>query len=228
MLPVSELLTGGSVGTEKIFNSMVNLLKKLCMAALLLGHAALYAQDANNILGLPAVPQGPGANNSSKKPPILPNGLGEPSEGEIKSMLSGTLGLASSYQNGLVTVRVTTGKAYTGDKTRKQIVQAARLVQRDVSGACGKLCKPAAMPAPRFQPDNTLTFDIVIQGYAGLISTTDMVNLVSGKSISPPTAPVPAPTPIPAAVKPSPAPTAPVSSPTAATTPPLAPSSAAL
>ena len=209
---------------NKVFNSMVNLLKKLTMAALL-GHAALYAQDANNILGLPAVPQGPATNNSSKKLPVLPNAPSEPSEGEIKSMLSGSMGLASSYQNGLITVRVTTGKAYKGDNIRKQILQAARLVQRDVGGACGKLCKPAAMLAPRFQPDNTLTFDIVIQGYAGLLSTTDMVNLVSGKSISPAAAPAPAA--VPAAVKPSAPPTAPVSGPTAATTPQPASASAA-
>ena len=140
-------------------------------------------------------------------------------------MLSGSMGLASSYQNGLITVRVTTGKAFKGDNIRKQILQAARLVQRDVSGACGKLCKPAAMLAPRFQPDNTLTFDIVIQGYAGLLSTTDMVNLVSGKSISPAAAPAPAA--VPAAVKPSAPPTAPVSGPTAATTPQPASASAA-
>ena len=157
----------------------------------------LHAQDSNNILGLPAVPQGPAGSNSTTKIPAAPGGLVEPSDGEIKSMLSGSMGMASSYLNDQITVRVTTAKTFTGDKTRRQILQAARLVQRDVAGACGKLCKAALMPAPRFQADNTLTFDIVIQGYAGLLSTTDMVNLVSGNSISP--AQAPAPTPAPAA-----------------------------
>ena len=159
----------------------------------------LHAQDSNNILGLPAVPQGPAGSNSTTKTPAAPGGLVEPSDGEIKSMLSGSMGMASSYLNDQITVRVTTAKTFTGDKTRRQILQAARLVQRDVAGACGKLCKAALMPAPRFQADNTLTFDIVIQGYAGLLSTTDMVNLVSGNSISPAQAPAPAPARVPAA-----------------------------
>ena len=172
-------------------------LQLVCVAMLLGNPGLLRAQDANNILGLPAVPQNPAANTSAAKNPAVPSAPGEPSDGELKSMLSGSLGLASSYQNGQITVRVTTAKTFTGDKTRKQILQAARLVQRDVSSACGKLCKPAAMPAPRFQPDKTLTFDIVIQGYAGLLSSTDMVNLVSGKSVSPAVAPSPVKPPAP-------------------------------
>ena len=163
----------------------------LCLALLLNMSPAIHAQDANNILGLPAVPQARAADGTFIKSPVTPTGPVEASEGEIKAMLSGSMALASLYQNGQITVRVTTGKAFTGDKTRRQILQAARLVQRDVVVPCGKLCKPAAMPAPKFLPDNTLTFDIVIQGYAGLLSTTDMINLVSGKSISPATGPAP-------------------------------------
>ena len=156
----------------------------------------LHAQDSNNILGLPAVPQNSPAAGTLGKAPAASTEPGEPSEGEIKSMLSGSMGMASSYQNGQITVRVTTAKAFAGDKTRKQILQAAKLVQRDVGDACGKLCKPAPMPAPKFQPDNTLVFDLVIQGYAGLLSSADMVNLVSGKSVSPAVAPAPVAAPV--------------------------------
>ena len=39
------------------------------------------------------------------------------------------------------------------------------------------------MPAPTLQPDNTLSFDVVVSGYEGVMSTTDMVNLVSGKRV---------------------------------------------
>ena len=170
----------------------------LCWALLFNMSPAIHAQDANNILGLPAVPQARAADGSFIKSPVAPTGPLEPSEGEIKSMLSGSMVLASVYQNGQITVRVTTSKAFTGDKTRRQILQAARLVQRDVAGPCGKLCKPAAMPAPKFLPNNTLTFDIVIQGYSGLLSTTDMVNLVSGNSISPATGPAPVAVAVPA------------------------------
>jgi hypothetical protein len=150
--------------------------------AFMLAHTALLAQDANNILGLPAVPQVPAATASTAKKPAAP---AKPTETEIKSVLSGNLRLASFYQEGLVTVRVASDKTFVGDAARSQALQAARLVQRDVRMACGKLCKPAPMPAPTLQSDNTLTFDIVVSGYEGVMSTADMVNLVSGKRVGP-------------------------------------------
>ena len=156
-------------------------LLRLCMATLLLGHTALlHAQDANNILGLPAVPQGPAAAASTAKKPAVPV---KPSDADIKSALSGNLKLASFYPEGLIIVRVATDKTFVGDVLRAQAMQAARLVQRDARQACGKLCKPAPMPAPTLQPDNTLSFDVVVSGYEGVMSTADMVNLVSGKRI---------------------------------------------
>ena len=39
------------------------------------------------------------------------------------------------------------------------------------------------MPAPRLQTDNTLSFDVVVSGYQGAMSSADMVNLVSGKRV---------------------------------------------
>ena len=160
---------------------MLNLLNRLCMALLLLGHTALlHAQDANNILGLPAVPQGPAPSASAAKNPAVPL---KPSEADIKSVLSGNLKLASFYQEGLITLRVATDKTFVGEVARAQALQAARLVQRDARRACGKLCKPAPMPAPTLQPDNTLSFDVVVSGYEGVMSTADMVNLVSGKRV---------------------------------------------
>ena len=117
---------------------MVNLLNRLCMALLLLGHTALlHAQDANNILGLPAVPQGPALGASAAKNPAVPL---KPSEADIKSVLSGNLKLASFYQEGLITLRVATDKTFGGEVARAQALQAARLVQRDARRACGKLC----------------------------------------------------------------------------------------
>ena len=143
----------------------------------------LHAQDANNILGLPAVPQRPappsGAASAAQRPAIA----AKPTDAQIKSVLSGKITAASTYQDGLITVRVMTEKTFVGDAARAQALQAARLVQRDVRLACGKLCKPAPMPAPTIQADNTLGFDIVVQGYAGSMSTPDMINLVSGKRI---------------------------------------------
>ncbi len=153
--------------------------------ALLMGQSTLLcAQDSNNILGLPAVPQGPPAAAtsaaSSAKKPVVP---AKPSDADIKSILSGNLRLASFYPEGQIIVRVATDKTFVGDAQRAQALQAARLVQRDARLACGKLCKPEPMPVPTLQPDNTLSFDIVISGYEGVMSSADMVNLVSGKRV---------------------------------------------
>ena len=146
------------------------------------------AQSSNNILGLPAVPQqaqqpqAPGSSPVVAKPGNAPV---QPTDADIKSAISGNIQLASFYQGGLVTVRIVTDKTYIGSVPRAQALQAARLAQRDVRLSCGKLCKPAPMPAPTLLANHTLSFDLVVSGYAGILSTTDMVNLVSGKAISP-------------------------------------------
>ncbi|MGB4116999.1 MAG: hypothetical protein WBK51_10680 [Polaromonas sp.] len=161
---------------------MVKLINLFYLAAMLLGHTALYAQDTGNVLGLPAVPQNVTPAASAAKKPL---DAAKASEAEIKSVLSGNLKLASFYPEGQVIVRVTTDRTFIGNAVRAQAVQAARLVQRDARQACGKLCKPAPMPAPTLQSDNTLSFDIVVSGYEGVMSTPDMVNLVSGKRVGP-------------------------------------------
>ena len=158
---------------------------QLLYVAWLVGQSTLlHAQDSNNILGLPAVPQGPPATplatTAAAKKPAQPT---KPSDADIKSALSGKLNLASFYPEGQIIVRVTTDKTFVGNVPRAQAIQAARLVQRDVRLACSKMCKPEAMPAPTLQLDNTLSFDIVISGYEGTMSTADMVNLVSGKRV---------------------------------------------
>ena len=157
-------------------------LQRLCMAFLVSNTALLYAQDANNILGLPAVPQVPAAAASTAKKPVVSV---KPSDADIKSALSGNLKLASFYPEGLIIVRVATDKTFVSNVVRAQALQAARLVQRDARLACGKLCKPAPMPAPALLPDNTLSFDVVVSGYEGVMSSADMINLVIGKPIGP-------------------------------------------
>ena len=162
--------------------------KKILLLALLTLSVGpnLYAQDSNNILGLPAVPQGPqaaasaGATGSagSKTP-------AKPTEAEIKSILAGNLKLTWSYPDGKILVRVVTEKTFVDKAQRAQALQAARLLQRDVRIACGKLCRPEPMSAPTLQPDNTLSFDVVVSGYKGTMTTADMINLASGKPVGP-------------------------------------------
>jgi hypothetical protein len=159
---------------------MAKVVSLMCMALLASHLPLLHAQDSNNVLGLPAVPQGPAPGASATKKPAAP---AKPTDAEIKSVLAGNLKLASFYPEGFIIVRVSTDKTFVGDAVRAQALQAARLVQRDARLACGKLCKPAPMPAPELQPDNTLSFDIVVSGYEGIMSTPDMINLVSGKRV---------------------------------------------
>ena len=164
-------------------NSPAQLLQRLAMVLLLVCYLPLlHAQDSNNVLGLPAVPQNPAPGASASKKPEAP---AKPSDADIKSVLAGNLKLASFYPEGLIIVRVATDKTFVGGAARSQALQAARLVQRDARLACGKLCKPAPMPAPTLLPDNTLSFDIVVSGYEGIMSTPDMINLVSGKRVGP-------------------------------------------
>lgn len=166
-----------------------------CGAALLLvgNLPGLHAQNNSNVLGLPAVPQTPQLPQTAASGAKSGSVPGTPPDADFKSAISGNIKLASFYQAGLVTVRVGTSKTYLGSAPRAQALQAARLVQRDIRLSCGKLCKPGPMPTPTLLPDNTLSFDLVLSGYAGILSTADMVNLVSAKPISPGAKAVPAP-----------------------------------
>ena len=56
------------------------------------------------------------------------------------------------------------------------------------------------MPAPTLLANNALSFDMVISGYVGTLSTADMVNLLNAKAIGPGGKAVLAPVPAPVAV----------------------------
>lgn len=168
---------------RRICTTLVALALALALAA------TAYAQDSNNVLGLPAVPQSPpaypAAGASAAQKAGAPAKPAKPTDADIRSVLSGKLNAASYYQDGLITVRVSTEKTFVGDAQRAQAMQAARLLQRDVRLACGTLCKPAPMPKPEFKADNTLSFALVVSGFSGKMNAQDMVNLISGKRISP-------------------------------------------
>lgn len=154
----------------------------MCTGLLAASHAPLLqAQDSNNILGLAPVPQSPAPSASAAKKSTTP---AKPTETDIKSVLAGSIKLVSFYDGDLLTVRATTAKAFTDAKSREQALQAAKLFQRDARPACGNLCKVTSTPPPKLLEDNTLSFDVVVKGYAGQMSVADMINLVSGKRIS--------------------------------------------
>lgn len=163
---------------------------------------SLHAQDANNVLGLPAVPQRPAAPASGTAPANNKPAAARPTDAQIKAVLSGKINAATSYQDGLVTLRISTERLFIDSEQRARALQAAKLIQRDVRLACGTLCEPAPMPAPALQADNTLSFDIVVKGYVGSMSNADMINLVSGERVKGATQVAPAAVPARAASRP--------------------------
>jgi hypothetical protein len=138
---------------------------------------------------------------------------------EVKSVLSGGVTMASSYEGKLATVRVTTNNVYQGDGYRSQAIKAAKLVQRDLVTSCAWQCKPAPMPAPVILPDGKLQFVMAIDNYPRVLSYDDMITMLLGKPLAvmpkttatataaPPAAAAPAATPA-AAPRPAAAPAA--------------------
>jgi hypothetical protein len=131
---------------------------------------------------------------------------------EVKSVLSGGVTMASSYEGKLATVRVTTNNVYQGDVYRDQAIKAAKLVQRDLVTSCAWQCKPAPMPAPQILADGKLQFVMAIDNYPRVLSYDDMITMLLGK---------------PLAVMPKPAATATAAPPSAAGSPAAAPRPAA-
>jgi hypothetical protein len=123
---------------------------------------------------------------------------------EDKSVLSGGVTMASSYEGKLATVRVTTNNVYQGEVYRSQAIKAAKLVQRDLVTSCAWQCKPAPMPAPQILADGKLQFVMAIDNYPRVLSYDDMITMLLGK---------------PLAVTPKPTVTATVGAPTAPTVP---------
>lgn len=133
------------------------------------------AQEVN-LLGLPVTPQ---TTASGTKVVPVPQG---PLIRDVnsKAILSGGMQMASSYAGKLSTVRVTTLKAFTTPQDKTDALAAARLMQRDVSLSCGKLCKSGPMPEPKILPDGKVQFDLVIDGFARVLQSDDMINMIKG------------------------------------------------
>lgn len=182
---------------------------RLCLRALLLATSAsalatamsAYAQP--NVLGLPAVPQNAGPTTMIVPVP-LPAGAASAAkrkaagaqptqtailqgpqirDADAKMVLSGGVTMVSSYTDKVANVRVTTNTVYTGEPLRRQALNAARLVQRDVALACAWQCKPAAMAAPSLLADGKLQFDMAIEPFPRVLSYDDMVAMLLGKPL---------------------------------------------
>ncbi len=137
--------------------------------------AAASAQESN-ILGLPAVPQ-----TTASGAKIVPNTGPLIRDVEAKAILSGGVQMVSSYLDKQAMVKVTTINPFATEDQRRQAVEAARLVQRDLPLSCQSQCKPArTMASPKILPDGKLQFDMVIEGFPRLLDRDDMVNMIKG------------------------------------------------
>jgi hypothetical protein len=105
-------------------------------------------------------------------------------DAEAKSVLSGGVTMASSYDGRLATVRVTTNNVYQGDVYRSQAIKAAKLVQRDLVTSCAWQCKPAPMPAPQILDSGKLQFVMAIDNYPRVLSYDDMITMLLGKPLA--------------------------------------------
>jgi hypothetical protein len=138
------------------------------------------AQNDNNVLGLPAVPQNTasGATPGKSAPGLAMN------DNDIKGILNGGVTMASSYEGSVAKVLVTTNAKYTKAQ-HKQVLQAAQLVQRDVAVSCGKLCKPARMPPAKLAATGQAVFDLWIDGLGRVLSSDDMKAMLMGQPLAP-------------------------------------------
>ena len=114
--------------------------------------------------------------------------VGLPQEGvndvEAKSVLSGGVTMASSYEGKIATVRVTTNNLYQGEVYRAQAIKAAKLVQRDLVTSCAWQCKPAPMPAPVILADGKLQFVMAVDNYPRVFSYDDMITMLMGTPLA--------------------------------------------
>jgi hypothetical protein len=166
-------------------------MKRLFYLCMLSACTALPAYAQPNVLGLPAVPQGPGApvaaptpaSSGARKAGIPASLPFQIADQQAKSVLSGGISLASSYVGRQATVRATTNAVFNTPEQRTAAINAARLVQRDVALACAKQCTTAPMPPGKILPDGKLQFEMVINEYPRPLSNDDMVAMLMGQPL---------------------------------------------
>lgn len=137
------------------------------------------AQEAN-VLGLPAVPQNKNATNASggaggKAPPVAAN---------PRDLLAGELGLQHSALDGLGRLIVTTKATFATAGAKSSATDAARQVQRELSAACGKQCKPEKMPAPIILPSGQLQFELAFRPLYQHLSQAQFIAAIQSKPLN--------------------------------------------
>ncbi len=130
----------------------------LVLASALLIATAAHAQEAN-ILGLPAIPQ---PKPGSAAPQAATPSAAAASR-SARDVLSGEMGLQHSALAGVGRLIITTRATYTTTSAKSSALDAARLVQRDLTKSCGKQCKPEKMAPPKILPGGQLEFELAFK-----------------------------------------------------------------
>lgn len=157
---------------------------RLCAIALVsccwLGSA--LAQEVN-VLGLPAVPQpkpgaaaSAGSSASASKTSVNAN--------PQRDILAGELGLQHSALNGLGRLIITTRSTFATAGAQSNAIDAARSVQRELSKACAKQCKPEKMAAPKILPSGQLEFDLAFSPLYQHLSQAQFIAALQSKPLN--------------------------------------------
>ena len=83
---------------------------------------------------------------------------------QSKAALNGMVQASVSYKGQEAQVLVLSKKRFTQAAAQARVLQAARLIQRDVAVFCGSHCRALPMPAPQFLPNGQLRFSLRLTG----------------------------------------------------------------
>lgn len=169
------------------FHTLFNLFCKriVAIAGLMFLFAAFptFAQESN-VLGLPPIPQPkPGAagalpSNPSAKAPT-PAGART-----TRDAITGEMGLQHSALNGTGRLIATTRATFTTAGARGTAIETALLVQRELSQACGKQCKPLKMPPPKILSTGQLEFELAFAPLHQHLTQAQFLAALQGKPLN--------------------------------------------
>jgi hypothetical protein len=101
---------------------------------------------------------------------------------QTKAALNGQVQASVSYQGQNTQVFISSKKRYTRTGQQAQVLQAARLIQRDVAVFCGQHCQALPMPEPRIQLDGQLHFVLRFTGLGRQLFQEELQALLSGNT----------------------------------------------
>jgi hypothetical protein len=156
-----------------------------------------------NVLGLPAVPQPkPGSPVQAAAPVGKPaTGASAAATSVNRSVLAGEMGVQHSSINGVGRVVFTTKATFDTAGTQGTALAAARAVQRDISLACAKQCKPEKMAAPKIMPNGQMQFEVAFRPLHQHLTQGQFLAALQSQPLNLTPAQLTAPPPAPAAVK---------------------------